>query len=273
MSDELNTEMSLYQPGQPGANQHRAARYLPEWFTATFDRDPPEELHIVGLGQSLESWYRYTMERNPAIDPGAEVWTVNRGLTAVAHDLLFVMDDLVGEAELFPKYGDLLRSYERPFITSTPYAGFSGLAYPLVSVSCFWGGMNVAGYLHNSIPYLLALAGGIGVKRVVLWGCDYAKPDGTMLEYGLANVEYWCGLLRGRGVTVGRPQTSTILGGQREQDWIYGYRLNRLPGSLREALSALETPAAPPAEPKSGKEAEHAFLHPATTPAGPSESP
>lgn len=229
-----------YAPDQPEANRTRASTAVREWYAEHWG-DPPETVYVVGLGRTLPDYMRWTMEREPPHELGAHVWTVNRGMHSIRHDCLFVMDDLPGEAAQWPEYGKALQGYDRPFVTSLEYPDEfpRAKAYPLVDMVAWWGGPTTAGYLHNSIPYLMALLPLLGVKRTILWGCDYVRPDGTLDEYGLANVEYWAGLLRLAGVEVGRPATSTVLGGQKPDGWIYGFRYNRLPAGMLEEMKGL----------------------------------
>ena len=229
-----------YVKGQIESNRIRAEARILEWYKTTSpggDGAPPATVYVVGLGRTLPDYIRWTMEREPPHDENHAVWTVNRGMHSLRHDLLFVLDDLPGERAQFPLYGAALETHPNPFVTTTEYPEFpNALAYPFTDMVAFYGDVTLAGYLHNSIPYMLALCPPLGVKRVVLWGCDYVRPDGTVDEYGLANVEYWCGVLRANGLEVGSPTTSTLLGGQREQGHIYGWPHKRLPARIMEQI-------------------------------------
>ena len=55
----------------------------------------PKKVAIVALGISVHEFVREMLQstryEKPPFD---EVWTLNRGMRAIAHDKLFVMDDL-----------------------------------------------------------------------------------------------------------------------------------------------------------------------------------
>lgn len=172
----------------------------------------------------------------------------------------FIMDDLVGEAMKSERYRQDVDNLPFPIITSTiddrvkkafptrfSY-GNRGLTheYPVnqvidrvgVALALARGASaetilddpahisvtgQIAGYyLHNSIPFMLAYAWFIGVKKVHLFGCDYTYPGMEAREDDRANTEYWCGFLRSQGLEIWVTQDTTLLN-QCKQPYIYGY--------------------------------------------------
>lgn len=198
----------------------------------------PKRIAIIGLGPTSQDWHSAHVQYTPPLAPVDEVWTVNKGLRTVRADLAFVMDDLVDEARKSERYGEDIANCPIPVITSTVDAPVKArwpkaLAYPLEEVLSFWGarlnwmrtgktemsatdalniGLDEAGYFNNSIPYMLAYAGYIGVNNVALFGCDYTFPGSPAREDDRANAEFWISALQfGLGVRFQYPSRTTIM--------------------------------------------------------------
>ena len=185
----------------------------------------PKRVAVLGLGPSVFSWVGHRLSKNQEIQTYDEVWTVNRGLRVFQHDIAFVMDDLVGEAQKDPAYGEALKNHNKPIITSCAYDSFPmGHQYPLAEVCEHVGRQHC--YFHNSIPYVLAYADYIGVTHITLFGCDYTDEKGNVREDDRANAEYWVGVLRAHHITVGIVETSTLCN-QSKHGWFYGYHDQR----------------------------------------------
>ena len=210
--------------------------------------EPPETVAIVGCGPTMKDWHMGHFGYACAFPPVDQVWGLNKGLRTQKADLGFVMDDLVGECRRSPEYYEDLKALKLPIITSTvdtevrkllPNANLT--EYPLREVLLCVGhkvlaarnqraddpvaleiGKEAGYYLHNSIPYMLAYALYCGVKGVQVFGCDYTYPGTDAREDDRANAEYWVGLLRGFGVEVKVPTTTTLLN-SRKQPYLYGY--------------------------------------------------
>ena len=180
----------------------------------------PESVTIVSLGPTNHDWIGMMTSHEPEIRTD-ETWTLNTGLRWCPADLVFVMDDLRWYSERYPAYGRDLRAAKVPIITSQTYPDFPrAVAYPIVQIAESVGSENA--YWHNSVPYMLAYALWIGVKRVYLFGADYTFPGSVARESGRANCEYWVGFLRARGVSVIVPSTTTLLD-TRDGPQFYGY--------------------------------------------------
>ena len=205
----------------------------------------PEYLAIVCLGSSKAAWFQHQLQKH-GDRPFDQVWTVNRGGSVIDHDLLWVMDDLVGEERLDAPYGAWLHGYTttRPLVTSTAYPGRFPMAHalPLVDLLLAHPGRP---YFQNSVPYLVAYAVALGVPTVALFGADYTLADGRILEHGLANVEYWLGAARAEGINVGIPDGASLMGGKLNEHhplgWWYGYPGNVAPQAVQNHLRDLAT--------------------------------
>lgn len=202
----------------------------------------PKVIAIVGLGPTSQDWHAAHVQYTPPVEVVDEVWTVNKGFRTVNCDMCFMMDDLMDEARKSPRYGKEIAAASGdglPMLTSTVDAPVAQLwpavkAYPLKEVLSFWGehvherrhrgtpaevekpnalqyGLDEAAYFNNSIPYMLAYAGMIGVERVYMFGCDYSFPGNTAREDDRANCEYWIAALQfGLGVAFRYPARTTL---------------------------------------------------------------
>lgn len=176
---------------------------------------------IVALGPSHHDWVLNALGKGEgAFRRYDHVWTVNRGGRVFRSDICFMMDYLMGEEDFEPGYVDDVRNMADLVVTSIrdPYEDV--VEYPLLEVAS-WARPHPP-YFHNSVPYMLALAGYLGVKEIHLYGCDYTTPGGGTMEAGRANVEYWIGVLRDRGVRVGVTTSSTLFDAH-QPPFLYGY--------------------------------------------------
>lgn len=213
---------------------------------------PPKTVAILGCGPTNSTWHasRFTYEpQTPAVE---EVWAVNKGLRTQRADLVFILDDLVGEARRSPEYADDIRKLTVPVVTSTVddavrrlFPNVHLIEYPVERIIWTLGmrilaarahrerilerpdlvykfGMEGFYYLHNSIPMMLAFALVMGVKGIQLFGVDYTFPGQDVREDDRACCEFWVGALRMAGVEVLTCSGTTLLN-TRRQPWIYGY--------------------------------------------------
>ena len=63
----------------------------------------PQTVALVSLGPSRESYVAQALARDPdpLIVDCDEIWTVNRGALPVRHNLVWVMDNIQGEADAY----------------------------------------------------------------------------------------------------------------------------------------------------------------------------
>lgn len=215
--------------------------------------EAPSIVTIVCQGPTQQS-YRVLLDDYNREIPHAELWILNKAARYLRGDLLWVMDDLESERRKSGEYfGDLMAAGLPIMTCSTghdsmqfvpPHMHAKIFEYPLLQVIDYWGevsllasrgylehaaqslirqeGLKCAAYFHNSLPYMLAYAGFIGVKAVHLFGADYTYGNQALREDGRANAEYWIGMLRATGVQV-RLSSDTTLLSQSKQPWFYGF--------------------------------------------------
>lgn len=180
--------------------------------------DVPESVAIVGLGPSKRDFVADQGRHEPGnrVD---EVWAVNTAIRWCKHDVAFIMDDMNEFSRFYPDYGETMRNNEAPIITSRKYEQFEpALEFPLAEVV----GATQQLYFNNSVPYMIAYALFIGVKRIVLFGVDYTHPGTTAREDGRGCTEFWLGYAIAKGMSVEICTSSTLMdvsSGQR----FYGY--------------------------------------------------
>ena len=191
----------------------------------------PETVMLCGLGPSK---YELTegMVRHDFAPWWDELWTVNKGIDFLPQaDVAWIMDDVYDYATRHPAYGESMRRFGGQIIGQTTLPNDGSIPfteYPLEAVLQHWG-MSCHNWLHTiSIGYILAYAGFIGVKRLMLAGVDLSWPHRPDLsEAGNAVVCYWIGRLEGAGCGVEINSTSTLnathMHGRYEWRHLYGY--------------------------------------------------
>lgn len=191
----------------------------------------PKRVTVVALGQSCQAYMRHQLTKGlPAGSMPDEVWTVNRGIRLFAADLAFVLDELPSEMTADPAYGEALRRYEKPIISTVCSTEVQhSVRYPAPYIlDCLRErtGHDVTDpYWHNSMPMVVAYAWFIGVEELTLWGCDYNMTDGRVIEADRANLEYWVGWVRSCGMRVGVPTETTLLNQARTGGALHVYGL------------------------------------------------
>ena len=194
----------------------------------------PRTVDVVALGFSLRAYMHRQLTKGLDVQSRVdEVWTVNRGIRLIEADLAFVLDELPDEIDNDPHYGEALKQYKKPIIsTRCDTRVQSCMVYPAARIlDCLkseWGIELRDPYWHNSMPMVMAYALCIGVKELTLWGCDYQSEGGLSLEDDRANLEYWIGICRALGMRVGCPTDSTLLNSRKHQSlYVYGLRDQR----------------------------------------------
>ena len=197
----------------------------------------PETVMLCGLGPSK---YELTeaMLRHDFVPWWDELWTINKGIDFLPRaDVAMILDDLYDYAERHPAYADGMRRYAAGggriiSQTSLPNDGAIPFTdYPLREVLGFWQaqGGNPQNWLHTiSVGLILAYAGYIGVRKLMLAGIDCSWPNRPDLsEAGNAVVCYWIGRLEQIGCTVEINSDSTLNStrnfGRYEWRQFYGY--------------------------------------------------
>ena len=211
----------------------------------------PRTVDIICLGPSQRQYHAMLhAEYTPGLAVPDETWTLNKGIRSIPCDLAFILDDLEGEERKSKRYADEIRAFaaKTPVITSElmEYERHRWPGqfhnYPLREILVAIGarlleqaghtectdrqaleeGSQAAFYFYNSVPMILAYALFIGVKEIRLFGADYTTRDSDRLEENRPNAEFWVGFIRGMGVRVRLPQSTTLLNTDRGA-WVYGY--------------------------------------------------
>lgn len=252
----------------------------------------PKSVNVIALGPTSGDWHAAMCAYDPIIPKADETWTLNKGFRSQVADVVFIMDDLIGERRKSERYYNDILQLKVPVITSIidldiqdQYRGLDLHRYPIAEVIDFYGlrfcmnrdrvsnvgsypgpivvpagidsqglklepgqvvevepgekvysavrdykhaevrqaGKQVASYLRNSIPLILAYAGFIGVRTINLFGADYDFPGQAIHEADKPNAEYWCGLLIGLlGIEIKVSSRTTLLSTNQGRA-IYGY--------------------------------------------------
>jgi SAM-dependent methyltransferase len=198
----------------------------------------PETVMLVGLGPSKLQFIESMLPHDFRPSWG-ELWTINKGIDLFPQaDIAWVMDDIQDHAFRWPNYGHALNKFKGAIISqSLPPNGIENIfEYPLLEVLKFYHGRPYD-FMHTiSVPYILAYAGYIGVKRIILAGIDCHWPDNARLtEAGQSVVCYWIGRLEALGVQVDIVSSSALNDTHRQAS--YGFA--RFYGYLRQPV--LET--------------------------------
>jgi hypothetical protein len=203
----------------------------------------PDEVIMLLLGESKRQYAdALSVAHDPPFPqgPNIETWTCNAGFRIWPHDLLFVMDDLEGEAHKWPTYGDDLAQHNKPIITSTAYPRWTNaIAYPFDAVcdALKLEGLDI--YFRNSVPYMLAYAQFIGVQRITIFGADYTHPNQPGREADRANAEWWMGRLSACGVQFTLASDTTLMEARTHNTPLYGYKHD--PRLTRQRNAAMRT--------------------------------
>lgn len=167
----------------------------------------PETVAIVALGPSKKDFVSDQGRHVPGTGFD-EVWAVNTSIRWVRHDLAFIMDDMREFARFYPEYGEAMRQHDQPIITSQTYEEFpTARPLPLAEIV----GATQQTYFNNSVPYMIAYAYLIGVKKLCIFGADYTFPGTEAREEGRGCVEFWLGFVSSRGMSVEIAPSSTLM--------------------------------------------------------------
>lgn len=188
----------------------------------------PKHVIMLLLGESKRQYADVlAVSHERRFPEDAEIWTCNAGFRCWQHDLLFVMDDMEQEAFKWPTYGDDLEMHDRPIITSKAYKRWvMAVDYPYDEICDALKLHQLDRYFRNTVPFMLAYALFIGVKKITIFGADYYHPSVPGIsEADLANAEWWLGFLRAKGVAIELADNTTLMGANRPQS-TYGYRFD-----------------------------------------------
>jgi SAM-dependent methyltransferase len=192
----------------------------------------PESVCILGAGPSLSSYLHNARCLGGRRELADEVWAVNVVGDVVQCDRIFHMDDVrVQEirAAASPNSNianmvKWLKTHPGPIYTSEVHPDYPGLVeYPLEDVINSCDGQR---YFNGTVPYAVAFAIHLGVKRIGLYGCDFTYPNAHDAEKGRACLEYWLGIARARGILIQISAQSTLMDSRdraADPNALYGY--------------------------------------------------
>jgi hypothetical protein len=184
----------------------------------------PDHVCLIACGPSRAVWINDQTGMNPQFTPDA-VWSLNSGMSWLGNvDLVFYMDDMLEQYNGYPGTAEKMRRCKVPIITTVVY-DLPGVtcpihAFPLQEVLDHVG--HAQAYFPNSVPYIMAYALTIGVKKLQMFGVDYHYDGIDAYERGRGAAEFWAGFLLAKGVCVQVPENSTLLDACKGRPF-YGY--------------------------------------------------
>lgn len=194
----------------------------------------PESVAIVAMGASKSIFVSSAAAVGGSHALYEEVWAINCMAAVIRHDRVFHMDDFrVQEAraaagnEMVANMLTVLRRHPGPIYTSKAYPETypGSVEYPLAAVMRKFSHV----YFNNTVPYAVAFAAFLGVKRLGLYGLDYTYSGHHSREKGRACVEFWLGFASARGMVVQVAENSTLLDADVPDDQrFYGYDAERI---------------------------------------------
>lgn len=209
----------------------------------------PSTVAILGLGPSLESYVDIVKRLGARRKLCDETWGINAVGDVIHCDLLFHMDDARVQENRAAAVPDSniaammtwMREYKGRVLTSVPHEGYPCMEpYPLQDVVRSCDGFA---YFNSTAAYAVAYAIHIGVKKILLFGCDFTYANSHHAEKGRACMEFWLGFAAARGIKIAAAKTSSLLDacepvGQR----LYGYdgASVRISGSGHETIIDIE---------------------------------
>lgn len=171
---------------------------------------------ILGMGLSRDHYIDETLKRGKCSD---EVWGINSIGAVVQCDRIFMMDDARRLIQ-YPNF-QWIKSVKVPIMTSTARPEISPMLveYPIEEIMAKFGSK----YFSNTVPYAIAYAVHIGVKKLTFFGCDY-DYNGDTHEVNRAGTEFWLGICHALGVHVCVSQQSNLMNMKNQK--LYGYEDN-----------------------------------------------
>jgi len=218
------------------------------------ERPAPKHVAIVALGASNYDYIKGVTQIVNFENTPDECWGINHAILAFRCDLGFLLDgfdsigwgrhseypDMVGPTkELLDKRPEgavmfeerMKRFTDHPIFVPYPAPEYpSARVYPIGEIVRRFEDS----YFSSTVSYAIAYAIFIGVRRIDLFGMDfaYSRPyrqlaDGSWTnvivgqEPNRAGVEYWCGRARGAGIDVRVTDSSQLLNANNR--FYYGY--------------------------------------------------
>jgi hypothetical protein len=221
----------------------------------------PKRVALIGAGPSMSEWTALMSAaemKGPRVD---EVWGINTVGRAVACDMTFAMDDYAAMRGHIQYHAEWYEKADHPVITSVVRPNCpKAVAYPLAEVLAL---PHARGdFLNHTAAYAAAYAVLIGVKELIVFGCDYVADNyragsrGSTAARYLGCMSYWCGYAAARGTEIIVCPSSPLL--DADKDWdekLYGYVIK--PVIRREEAPATDARPEPKAVPAVAPKAVH----------------
>jgi SAM-dependent methyltransferase len=209
----------------------------------------PETVAILGLGPSLESYVDIVKRLGARSKLCDQTWGINAVGDVIRCDLLFHMDDArvqesraaaAPESNIAAMIG-WMRDYKGRVLTSVPHKDYPCMEpFPLQDVIRSCDGFA---YFNSTAAYAVAYAIHIGVKKIMLFGCDFTYANSHHAEKGRACMEFWLGFAAARGIKIAAAKSSSLLDAcEPTSERLYGYdgANVRISGSGRETQVDIE---------------------------------
>lgn len=225
-----------------------------------------ERLAIVALGPTSLNYIQevdHAGDRKKLFD---ETWTFNSYASVIESDRLFHMDDVriqqrrgAAGNHRVANMLEAMKRYQGPIYTSFPESEYPTMEpFPLDQVAQKFDTL----YFSTTPPYALAYAGLLEVPEIYLYGCDYTWPGVAGAESGRACMEFWVGLLKGRGHRISiHPQSSLCNARTQTHDNVQLYGYDRVKMSLQEVEPGVMKLNAVPRELPTAAEIEERYSH------------
>lgn len=190
----------------------------------------PGSVAVVAAGLSHREYVAECLFRGGRRRLADETWAINHVAGVLAHDRAFLMDApatlqrLARDGEL-PEAVDFdlwLRDHPGPVYCSATDPRYPGIEpYPLEDVINTLGGET---YINSTVAAAVAYARHIGVRHLMMYGCDFTSPGETeaLREAGRACVEHHLMGCEAAGMTVTVARGSTLRDTDKGQP-VYGY--------------------------------------------------
>lgn len=199
----------------------------------TAGKKVPESVAIIGLGPSKHEYASAVCgagDRRKVFD---ETWVINAAASAFEHDMVLHMDDFrIQEIRAEARPGSniaamikLLKNHNKPILTSRAYPEYpTSFEMPLEAL------INDLkyDYFNSTAAWGMAYAIHIGVKKVGIFGCDFAFKNRHEAERGRGCLEFWMGYGAARGVRFVFAKSTTLMDAcEPRHERLYGYDTRR----------------------------------------------
>lgn len=187
---------------------------------------------ILAMGPSADAYARHAAMAGGRYSEFDETWTCNAFGSIFHADRLFHMDD-VRIQQIRAEGGNIqvanmlkwMKSYPGIIYSSRAHPDYPSIVeFPLEDVINSTGGLP---YFNSTPAYMVGLAMHLKVKKMTLYGLDYAFNDKYRAERGRSCIEYWLGRAVERGIEIGLSPTAWLFD-QNRHDKLYGYDTRRV---------------------------------------------